>query len=94
MCGGAIISDYVPNPRGSRRLPTDDLWSELDTFSDLSSDRKSDGVKDRLSQSSSRKKTTTKPKPTSLDSKGTDFLEMYEASLSYFFRQDLGFASC
>ncbi|KAJ1395329.1 DNA-binding domain superfamily [Sesbania bispinosa] len=37
MCGGAIISDYIDdNPNlGCRRLTTDDIWSELHTFSDL-----------------------------------------------------------
>ncbi|XWS53574.1 hypothetical protein CRYUN_Cryun10bG0013000 [Craigia yunnanensis] len=34
MCGGAIISDLVAVKRG-RKLNTEDLWSELDTFSDL-----------------------------------------------------------
>nr|POE58888.1 ethylene-responsive transcription factor rap2-3 [Quercus suber] len=35
MCGGAIISDFVDiKPRG-RRTTTEDLWSELDTASDL-----------------------------------------------------------
>ncbi|CAL5337908.1 unnamed protein product [Camellia sinensis] len=33
MCGGAIISDFVPAHCG-RKLMTDDLWSELDPFSD------------------------------------------------------------
>ncbi|KAK3016343.1 hypothetical protein RJ639_005727 [Escallonia herrerae] len=32
MCGGAIISDFVPPQRG-RKLTTQDLWSELDTIS-------------------------------------------------------------
>ncbi|KAK3027719.1 hypothetical protein RJ639_042459 [Escallonia herrerae] len=32
MCGGAIISDFVPPQRG-RKLTTQDLWSELDTVS-------------------------------------------------------------
>ncbi|XP_058212532.1 ethylene-responsive transcription factor RAP2-3 [Rhododendron vialii] len=68
MCGGAIISDYVANPSG-RRPSIDDLWSELDSFSDFSGDRNCDGVKDRSSQSISRK--TTNPKPNSLDKKGT-----------------------
>ena len=34
MCGGAIISDFIAVKRG-RNLTTEDLWSELDTFSDL-----------------------------------------------------------
>ncbi|KDP27844.1 hypothetical protein JCGZ_18924 [Jatropha curcas] len=34
MCGGAIISDFVAVKR-SRRLNAEDLWSELDTFSDF-----------------------------------------------------------
>ncbi|KAK9288064.1 hypothetical protein L1049_016510 [Liquidambar formosana] len=34
MCGGAIISDFVTDRRG-RKLTTQDLWSELDTFSEL-----------------------------------------------------------
>ncbi|GMP56956.1 hypothetical protein CsSME_00021242 [Camellia sinensis var. sinensis] len=33
MCGGAIISDFVPAHCG-RKLMTDDLWWELDPFSD------------------------------------------------------------
>ncbi|KAF7145928.1 hypothetical protein RHSIM_Rhsim04G0227500 [Rhododendron simsii] len=68
MCGGAIISDYVANP-SSRRPSIDDLWSELDSFSDFSGARNCDGVKDRSSQPISRK--TTNPKPNSLDNKGT-----------------------
>ncbi|GMI80125.1 RELATED TO AP2 3, ethylene-responsive element binding protein, ETHYLENE RESPONSE FACTOR 72 [Hibiscus trionum] len=34
MCGGAIISDFIAVKRG-RKLTAQDLWSELDTFSDL-----------------------------------------------------------
>ncbi|PON88232.1 AP2/ERF transcription factor [Trema orientale] len=34
MCGGAIISDFVAVKRG-RKLTPKDLWSELDTISDL-----------------------------------------------------------
>lgn len=34
MCGGAIISDFVEVKRG-RKLTAQELWSELDTFSDL-----------------------------------------------------------
>ncbi|KAK8489406.1 hypothetical protein V6N13_022933 [Hibiscus sabdariffa] len=34
MCGGAIISDFIAVKRG-RKLTARDLWSELDTFSDL-----------------------------------------------------------
>nr|QBZ39627.1 ethylene-responsive element binding protein [Santalum album] len=34
MCGGAIISDYDPGNRG-RKLTTEELWSELDAFSDF-----------------------------------------------------------
>ncbi|MBA0780366.1 hypothetical protein Gotri_004473 [Gossypium trilobum] len=34
MCGGAIISDFIAVKRG-RKLTAEDLWSELDTFSDL-----------------------------------------------------------
>ncbi|XVF66180.1 hypothetical protein PTKIN_Ptkin10aG0014700 [Pterospermum kingtungense] len=34
MCGGAIISDFVEVKRG-RNLTAEELWSELDTFSDL-----------------------------------------------------------
>ena len=34
MCGGAIISDLVAVKRG-RKLTAEDLWSELDTCSDL-----------------------------------------------------------
>uniref|UniRef100_A0A5B7B6A1 AP2/ERF domain-containing protein n=1 Tax=Davidia involucrata TaxID=16924 RepID=A0A5B7B6A1_DAVIN len=34
MCGGAIISDFIAIKRG-RKLTTQGLWSELDTFSDL-----------------------------------------------------------
>ncbi|XWS14124.1 hypothetical protein CRYUN_Cryun36dG0096400 [Craigia yunnanensis] len=34
MCGGAIISDFIAVKRG-RNLTGEDLWSELDTFSDL-----------------------------------------------------------
>ncbi|CAK7333304.1 unnamed protein product [Dovyalis caffra] len=34
MCGGAIISDFVAVKRG-RRLAAEDLWSELDAFSDF-----------------------------------------------------------
>ncbi|XVF38768.1 hypothetical protein REPUB_Repub20aG0130500 [Reevesia pubescens] len=34
MCGGAIISDFIAVKRG-RNLTAEDLWSELDTFSDL-----------------------------------------------------------
>lgn len=34
MCGGAIISDFIDLKRG-RKLTAEDLWSELDTFSDL-----------------------------------------------------------
>jgi len=34
MCGGAIISDFVEAKRG-RKLTAQDLWSELDTVSDL-----------------------------------------------------------
>ncbi|XP_022749044.1 ethylene-responsive transcription factor RAP2-3-like [Durio zibethinus] len=35
MCGGEIISNLIAVKRG-RKLTADDLWSELDTFSDLS----------------------------------------------------------
>lgn len=34
MCGGAIISDFVAVKHG-RKLTAQDLWSELDPFSDL-----------------------------------------------------------
>ncbi|KAJ0034720.1 hypothetical protein Pint_24450 [Pistacia integerrima] len=34
MCGGAIISDLIDLKRG-RKLTAEDLWSELDTISDL-----------------------------------------------------------
>lgn len=34
MCGGAIISDYV-DIRPGRKLSAEELWSELDTDSDL-----------------------------------------------------------
>ncbi|XP_048440582.1 ethylene-responsive transcription factor RAP2-3 isoform X1 [Pyrus x bretschneideri] len=34
MCGGAIISDFIASKRG-RKLTAEDLWSELDTISDL-----------------------------------------------------------
>ncbi|KAK3189208.1 hypothetical protein Dsin_028769 [Dipteronia sinensis] len=34
MCGGAIITDFVELRRG-RKLTADDLWSELDTISDI-----------------------------------------------------------
>ncbi|XVF62536.1 hypothetical protein PTKIN_Ptkin09bG0016000 [Pterospermum kingtungense] len=34
MCGGAIISDFISVKRG-RKLTPEDIWSELDTFSDL-----------------------------------------------------------
>ncbi|XP_050132053.1 ethylene-responsive transcription factor RAP2-3-like isoform X1 [Malus sylvestris] len=34
MCGGAIISDFIAAKRG-RKLTEKDLWSELDTISDL-----------------------------------------------------------
>ncbi|KAM5568903.1 hypothetical protein ABKV19_016428 [Rosa sericea] len=34
MCGGAIISDFIEAKRG-RKLTAEDLWSELDTISDL-----------------------------------------------------------
>ncbi|EXC23293.1 Ethylene-responsive transcription factor [Morus notabilis] len=34
MCGGAIISGFVAAKRG-RKLSPEELWSELDTFSDL-----------------------------------------------------------
>ncbi|KAL6188544.1 hypothetical protein ACLB2K_039936 [Fragaria x ananassa] len=34
MCGGAIISDFIEAKR-SRKLTAEDLWSELDTISDL-----------------------------------------------------------
>lgn len=35
MCGGAIISDYVDGDRGRKLTTTEELWSELDAFSDL-----------------------------------------------------------
>ncbi|GMN63395.1 hypothetical protein TIFTF001_032471 [Ficus carica] len=35
MCGGAIISDFVPVKRGRKLTPDQELWSELDAFSDL-----------------------------------------------------------
>jgi len=34
MCGGAIISDLVPDNHG-RKVTSHDLWSELDTITDL-----------------------------------------------------------
>jgi EREBP-like factor len=34
MCGGAIISDFV-EIRPGRKLSPEELWSELDTGSDL-----------------------------------------------------------
>lgn len=34
MCGGAIISGFIAAKRG-RKLTKEDLWSELDTISDL-----------------------------------------------------------
>jgi len=69
MCGGAIISDYVSHPR-SLKLPTDDdLWSELDLFSDCSGDRYRHGVKDLSRQSINKK--ITNPEPKKLDNKGT-----------------------
>nr|APQ47347.1 AP2/ERF domain-containing transcription factor [Vernicia montana] len=47
MCGGAIISDFVAVKR-SRRLNAEDLWSELDTFSDfLGLDYPNNGNKDQ-----------------------------------------------
>lgn len=35
MCGGAIISDFVDIKPVSRKLTAHDLWSEIDTISDL-----------------------------------------------------------
>lgn len=34
MCGGAIISDFVPAVKRGRKLTTQDLWAELDSISD------------------------------------------------------------
>lgn len=34
MCGGAIISDFIDQRRG-RKLTAADLWSDLDSISDL-----------------------------------------------------------
>lgn len=34
MCGGAIIDDFIDRRRG-RKLTAEDLWSDLDTISDL-----------------------------------------------------------
>lgn len=34
MCGGAIISDFIGVKRG-RKLAPQDLWSEIDPYSDL-----------------------------------------------------------
>uniref|UniRef100_A0A5B7B7U3 AP2/ERF domain-containing protein n=1 Tax=Davidia involucrata TaxID=16924 RepID=A0A5B7B7U3_DAVIN len=56
MCGGAIISDFVPVERG-RKLTTQDLWSELDTISDLLGFDYSD-----LSSDQSDNRVTRKPK--------------------------------
>ncbi|KAJ9181876.1 hypothetical protein P3X46_005923 [Hevea brasiliensis] len=49
MCGGAIISDFVAvKPR--RQLNAEDLWSELDTFSDfLGLDYPNNANKDQIS---------------------------------------------
>ncbi|RDX63774.1 Ethylene-responsive transcription factor RAP2-3, partial [Mucuna pruriens] len=36
MCGGSIISDYIDvDLKSGRKLTTQDLWSELNTFSDF-----------------------------------------------------------
>ncbi|XP_021888308.1 ethylene-responsive transcription factor RAP2-3-like [Carica papaya] len=35
MCGGAIISDFVPVTTRGRKLTAEELWSELDVFTDL-----------------------------------------------------------
>ncbi|OAY27718.1 ethylene-responsive transcription factor RAP2-3 [Manihot esculenta] len=49
MCGGAIISDFVAVKR-SRRWNAEDLWSELDTFSDfLGLDYPNNANKDQIS---------------------------------------------
>ncbi|KAL7178221.1 hypothetical protein ACSBR2_031385 [Camellia fascicularis] len=61
MCGGAIISDFVPD-HWSRKLTTTDLWSELDPFSSDFFVLDSHGFKDLSSQSDNKKTTTRKPK--------------------------------
>ncbi|CAL5346912.1 unnamed protein product [Camellia sinensis] len=61
MCGGAIISDFVPD-HWSRKLTTTDLWSELDPFSSDFFGLGSHGFKDLSSQSDNKKTTTRKPK--------------------------------
>lgn len=35
MCGGSIISKIVVENRGQKPTTTEELWSELDAFSDL-----------------------------------------------------------
>ena len=35
MCGGAIISDFVPTKPGRKSTSSHDFWSDLDTFADL-----------------------------------------------------------
>ena len=35
MCGGAIISDFVPTKPGRKSTASHDFWSDLDTFADL-----------------------------------------------------------
>ncbi|PWA86929.1 ribosomal protein S12, mitochondrion [Artemisia annua] len=35
MCGGAVISDVDPIMKRSRKVTTNDLWNEFDTYDDL-----------------------------------------------------------
>ncbi|GFZ13974.1 integrase-type DNA-binding superfamily protein [Actinidia rufa] len=65
MCGGAIISDFVPDYH-RRKLTTRDVWSELDPFSDFSGLDHHDN-ENRPNESNSK---TTSPKPKQIN-KGT-----------------------
>nr|QNI23861.1 AP2/ERF transcription factor [Camptotheca acuminata] len=70
MCGGDIISDFIAVKRG-RKLTTQDLWSELDTVSDLW------GLGLDYSDHSTRSdnKVTRKPKPLNKASEKTQKAE-------------------
>ncbi|MGI4406633.1 AP2/ERF family transcription factor, partial [Klebsiella pneumoniae] len=58
MCGGAIISDFVPD-HCIRKLTTRALWSELDPFSDFSG-LDQHGIENRSNESN---KKTARPNP-------------------------------
>ena len=77
MCGGAIISDFVPDHH-RRKLTTRDLWLELDPFSDFSG-MDHHGIENRSNESNNK---TTSPKPEQIN-KGEIYIGNIAIIFSY-----------